>query len=218
MIPAMTIHVPRHLLTLLLLFGMAASNSTAQSGFRIDQQKRTDLIQVRVSNAGLHKLEIDDAFAFRTPVVVKTFSGTSFQFHANEAGLIPGLDYHVRLDGSQLQSLRLKLSASITQPAANCEMLRTTWEEEGRLRTGVAFSGVRWELGSNRWVLIPRSYLIGNNIYSAELFLRPALHAARACGGLRGKRASSRGVRRSRTTGLPLLLLWRRDVDSAEER
>jgi hypothetical protein len=61
-------------------------------------------------------------------------------------------------------------------------MLRTTWEEDGRLRVGVAFSGVRWEAGSQHWVLIPHSYLIGNSIYSAELFLRPALHAAWMCG------------------------------------
>src|SRR5215472_15884153 len=180
----MTIHMPRHLLAVLVLFA-AASSSATPSGFRIDQQKGTDLIHVSVSHAGLHKLEIDDAFEFRTPVVVQSFSGRSFQFNANEAGLIPGLEYHVRLDEGQAQGLPLTLSASFTQPAANCEMLRTTWEEEGRLRTGVAFSGVRWELGSNRWVLIPRAYLIGNNIYSAELFLRPALHAARACGDVR---------------------------------
>jgi hypothetical protein len=180
----MTIHMPRHLLTVLVLLA-AASSSAAPPVFRIDQQKGTDLIHVSVSHAGLHKLEIDDAFEFRTPVVVQSFSGRSFQFNANEAGLIPGLDYHVRLDQGQAQGLRLALSASFTQPAANCEMLRTTWEEEGRLRTGVAFSGVRWELGSNHWVLIPRSYLIGSYIYSAELFLRPALQAARACGDFR---------------------------------
>jgi len=180
----MTIHMPRHLLAVLVLFA-AASSSATPSGFRIDQQKGTDLIHVSVSHAGLHKLEIDDAFEFRTPVVVQSFSGRSFQFNANEAGLIPGLEYHVRLDEGQAQGLPLTLSASFTQPAANCEMLRTTWEEEGRLRTGVAFSGVRWELGSNHWVLIPRSYLIGSYIYSAELFLRPALQAARACGDFR---------------------------------
>src|SRR5215472_15275976 len=134
-----------NLFVFVLLFVANVPCQGAAPDFHIEQQKGTDLILVSMPKAGGHKLEIDDAFGFRTPVVVQTFTGASFQFHANEAGLIPGLDYYVRMDGGQPQELRLTLSASLTQPAANCEMLRATWEEEGRLRTGVAFSRVRWE-------------------------------------------------------------------------
>jgi hypothetical protein len=179
-VPSITVFA--NLLVLMLLFVADGPCQGAALDFRIEQQEGTDLILVRVPNAGVHKLEIDDAFEFRTPVVVQTFSGSSFQFHANEAGLMPGVDYHVRLDGGQPRGFRLRLGASLNQPAANCEMLRATWEEDGRLRTGVAFSGVRWERGLGRWVLIPHTYLVGQAISSAELFLRPALWAARACG------------------------------------
>src|SRR5215831_14507458 len=103
MIALMTILVPRHILTFLLLFGTAGSSSTASATFRIAQQTGTDQIQVSVSGGGFHKLEIDDALEFRTPVVVQTFTGSSFQFHAYEGGLMPGLDYHARLDGGQPQ-------------------------------------------------------------------------------------------------------------------
>jgi hypothetical protein len=174
-----------NLVVFVLLFVAGVPCQGAAPDFRIEQQKGTDLILVSMPKAGGHKLEIDDAFGFRTPAVVQTFTGASFQFHANTAGLIPGLDYYVRADGGQPQGFRIRLGASLDQPAANCGMLRTTWEADGRLRTGVAFSGVRWESGLERWVLIPHTYLIGESIASAELFLRPALWAARACGDLR---------------------------------
>jgi hypothetical protein len=183
----MTIPAQRCFLTFLLLLLAGRPCPAAVPDSRIEQKKGTDLILVSMPKAGGHKLEIDDAFAFRTPVVVKNFAGSSLLFHANEAGLIPGVDYLVRLDGGgspTLRHLRLASDGSLTEPAANCGMLRTTWEENGRLRTGVAFSGVRWDAASSRWVLIPHSYLIGPYIYNAELFLRPALHAARACNDL----------------------------------
>jgi len=180
-----TIIVIANLFVFVLLFVAGVPCQGAAPDFRIEQQKDTDVILVSMPRAGGHKLEIDDAFGFRTPVVVQTFTGASLQFHANEAGLIPGLDYYVRTDGGQPQELRLTLSASLTQPAANCEMLRATWEEEGRLRTGVAFSRVRWETDAGRWVLIPHNSLIGAAIYNVELFLRPALYAARACSDFR---------------------------------
>jgi hypothetical protein len=166
----------------LLCIIIPVASARGASDFRIDQEKGTDLIRVSLSTASGHKLEIDDASAFRTPLIAQVFTGSSVQFHANDAALIPGVDYFVRLDGRVMtQPLRLEPGSYLTEPRANCQMLRTTWEENGRLRTGVAFSGVRWEPVSRRWVLIPHTYLVGSFIYSAELFLRPALHAARAC-------------------------------------
>src|SRR5262249_29055456 len=130
-----TIIVFANLFVFVLLFVTSVPCQGAAPDFHIEQQKGTDLILVSMPKAGGHKLEIGDAFGFRTPVVVQTFTGASFQFHANEAGLIPGLDYHVRADGGQPQGFRIRLGASLDQPAANCGMLRTTWQEDGRLRT-----------------------------------------------------------------------------------
>jgi len=179
----MTIQRQAYLLTVLLL--TAQAHSWCVANFRIAQQRGTDLIQVSVSGGGRHKLEIDDGFAFRAPVVARNFSGSNLRFHANEVGLIPGIDYMARLDGGPAAlHLRLALPSSFTEPRVNCGMLRDTWEENGRLRTGVAFSGVRWDDGAKRWVVTQHSYLIGQLIYSAELFLRPALHAARVCNDL----------------------------------
>jgi len=171
-----------HYVLIFTLLAGAVPSYAAAPGFQMDRRAGTDLILVSTPRAARHKLEIDDAFAFRTPIFVRTFSGTGFQFHANDVGLIPGVDYLVRLDGApRRQHLRLESVPSSTEPDATCGMLRTTWQVDGRLRVGVAFSGVRWDSVSNHWILIPRSYLIGHSIYSAELFLRPALHAARVC-------------------------------------
>src|SRR5260370_13376038 len=71
----------------------------AAPGFHIAQRTGTDLIQVSTPKQGPHKLEIDDASGFRTPVVTRTFSSSGLEFHANDAGLIAGIDYHVRLAG-----------------------------------------------------------------------------------------------------------------------
>src|SRR5215472_493848 len=67
-----------NLLVLVLLFLAGESCAGAAVDFRVDQQKGTDLILVITAKAGSHKLEIDDAFEFRTPLLVRTFSGTSF--------------------------------------------------------------------------------------------------------------------------------------------
>src|SRR5215470_6707758 len=74
-----------NLFVLLLPFVADVPCQGAALDFRIEQQEGTDLILVRMPKAGVHKLEIDDAFEFRTPVVVQTFSGSGFQFQANEA-------------------------------------------------------------------------------------------------------------------------------------
>ena len=125
----------------LLCIIIPVASARGASDFRIDQEKGTDLIRVSLSTASGHKLEIDDASAFRTPLIAQVFTGSSVQFHANDAALIPGVDYFVRLDGRVMtQPLRLEPGSYLTEPRANCQMLRTTWEENGRLRTGVAFS------------------------------------------------------------------------------
>jgi hypothetical protein len=177
---AVTIQGKRYFLTIMLLFAMSVPCLRAAPDFRIVQQRGTDLIQVSAPTSSRHKLEIDDAFSFRTPVVTRIFDGTRIEFHGNDLALIPGVDYHVRFDGNPaIRDFSLALSTSITEPAVNCGMLRATWEETGRTETGWAFSAVRWENG--RWVLLPHSYLIGQSLYSTELYLRPALNAASAC-------------------------------------
>src|SRR5262249_60582094 len=92
--------------------------------FRIDQEKRTDLILVRAPVTAHHKLEIDDGFAFRTPIVARNFSGSSLRFHANEVGLIPGVDYLARLDGGTTLHLRVAPVTPLPRAAASCVMLR----------------------------------------------------------------------------------------------
>jgi hypothetical protein len=144
-----------------------------------------DLIQVSASQLGRHKLEIDDAPSFRTPVVTKVFDGSTTELHGNDAGLIPGIEYHARLDGGRLvRDFRLSLNASFSEPAVNCAMLRSTWEQIGRLKTGVAFSAVQWDAARARWAVLPHTYLVGASLYNTELYLRPALNAARACNNL----------------------------------
>ena len=166
------------------LLAAGAKPIWAAPHFKIVQKKGTDVIQVSVTESGQHELEIDDASGFRTPVATRRFRGSRLEFHANDAGLIPGVRYHARLDGgSSIQDLRLVFSA-FTEPEANCKILRHTWEETGRLTTGVAFSGLRWDEGSRGWVIIPNSHLSGTSIYYAELFLLPAIDAASACNDL----------------------------------
>jgi hypothetical protein len=156
----------------------------ATSDFQIVQQKGTDLIQVSIPKSGHHKLEIDDAFGFQTPVVTRSFSGSKSEFHANDVGLIPGVNYHVRLDGGpSVQDFRL-VFGTFTEPEANCKTLRHTWEETGRLMTGVAFSGVRWDESGHRWGIIPNSHLNGQSMYYAELYLLPGVDSAHACDDL----------------------------------
>src|SRR5215469_4835899 len=94
-----TIIVIANLFVFVLLFVAGVPCQGAAPDFRIEQRKDTDVILVSMPKAGGHKLEIDDAFGFRTPVVVQTFTGASLQFHANVVGLIPGVDYLARVDG-----------------------------------------------------------------------------------------------------------------------
>ena len=153
----------------------------ASGEWQILQQRGTDLIQMSSTTSGRHKLEINDAFGFRTPVATQTFTGSSFELHGNDFALIPGVDYHIRFDGGPaIRDFRLVSGPSFTEPEVNCSMLRQTWEATGRLKTGVAFSAVRWQPGRG-WVPIPHSYLIGQSLYNVELYLQPAINSAWAC-------------------------------------
>jgi hypothetical protein len=167
------------------LFVLSTIPAWGAAGFRVVQLQGTDLIQISSPKSGsqsaaIHKIDIDDAFTFQTPVLSRTFRH-SLEFHSAEAGLVPGVRYHIRMDGSAvIQEFRIA-PGSFTQTEVNCKLLRQTWEQTGRLMTGVAFSGVRWDAGSSRWIVVPHSYLSGQSIYSAELYLRPAVNAAQSC-------------------------------------
>lgn len=175
----------RKTLVTALLLALCAAPVWAAANVRLVQQQGTDLVHVSLPTSGskkaaVHKIEIDDAFAFRTPVLTRTFR-QSLDFRSYDAGLMPGVHYHVRIDGrSTVQEFRLSVG-SFHQPEVNCKLLRQTWEQTGRLMTGVAFSGVRWDASSSRWAVVPHTYLNGQSIYSAELYLRPAVNAAQSC-------------------------------------
>jgi hypothetical protein len=153
----------------------------AAGGWQVLQQKGGDLLEVSALKGGHHTLEIDDAFAFRTPVVKKTFSGSKLQFHALDLGLIPGIDYHVRLDGgSEVKDIRI-VSSTFTEPEMSCVNLRRTWEETGRWVVGNSASRVGWDAAKSNWVVLPHDPLIGQSLYPVEYYLRVALNGARAC-------------------------------------
>src|SRR5262249_46949827 len=172
--------IVRYVLGIVLLLAISLQSAIAAPPFRIVQHGKDHLMQVTALKTGHHKLEIDDAWGFRTPVVTVDFSGSRAELHPSALGLIAGLDYHARLDGKPIGDLRLPVSKFV-EPEVSCKTLRRTWEQTGRLMAGVAFSGVQWDSPSKRWVLRPRDYMIGHSIYSAELYLRPALDSARAC-------------------------------------
>lgn len=156
----------------------------AAGGWQIVLQKGADLIEVSAPNAEYHTLEIDDAVGFRTPVLKKFFSGSELQVHALDLGLIPGIDYHVRLDGgSDTKDIRMVLS-TFTEPEVNCADMRRTWEETGRKSAGVSASRVGWDAAKGDWVVLPHDPLIGQSLYPVEYYLRAALNGARACNDL----------------------------------
>jgi len=180
---SLSILMPLSVHILMLLASVASLH--AATVFRVVQHGGSDLIQISAPKPGRHKLEIDDGLNFRTPVLTRVFNGPRVEFHGNDAGLIPGIEYHARLDGGRnVRDFRLGLNASFNEPAVNCAMLRSTWEQLGRLKTGVAFSRVQWDTTHARWVLLPHTYLVGASLYNTELYLRPALNAARACNNL----------------------------------
>ncbi|HEY0797182.1 MAG TPA: hypothetical protein VGD64_15530 [Acidisarcina sp.] len=135
------------------------------------------------AGVGPHNLEIDDAAGFMAPIVTSTFRGPRHDVDVQGAGLIAGVLYHVRLDGAAAGDMRIPVDV-IARPEVNCLMLRRSWETLGRTMTGVGFSGIRWDTASAGWIPIPHTYFIGQMLYSAEFYLRPALGAARDCNDL----------------------------------
>jgi hypothetical protein len=152
--------------------------------WQVVQQSGSDLIEFNAPKGGRHTLEIDDAYGFRTPVVKKDFSGLKLQLHALELGLIPGIEYHARLDGRpEVNDFRMELS-TFTEPEVNCSNLRRTWEGAGRYAAGASHSRVQWNPVKGTWVLLENRPLIGQALYYAEYYLRPALQGARVCNDL----------------------------------
>lgn len=149
----------------------------------IRQQPRGVLFTV----AGLkghrgHLLEIDDAASFTRPVYRSSIKAGSLLVDRDHTGLIEGLDYFARIDGGpQVRFRLLSTEAGDRKSSAvvSCTVLRKTWENEGRFTVGTALSGLTWS-GSS-WQIKPHSYLLGESLYNAELVLRPAIAAARAC-------------------------------------
>jgi len=153
----------------------------AEGEWQIVLQEGSELLEVRAPQGGHHTLEVDDAFSFRTPVLRKDFSGSNLQIHALEAGLIPGIDYHARLDGHpDVKDFRVVLS-TFGEPEVSCANLRRTWQESARKIVGRAASGVEWDSAKQDWVAPGIQVLLGSHLYTVEHYLRPALNAARAC-------------------------------------
>jgi len=160
---------------------LTGCTACAATGWQIVQQKGSAVLEVTARKGGHHTLEIDDAFAFRTPVLKKDFSGSKLQIHALELGLIPGIEYHARLDGHpDMNDFRILLS-TFSQPEVSCDNLRRTWEETGRRAAGNSHSRVEWNEGKRTWVPLESHPLIGTGLYYGEYYLRPTLNAARAC-------------------------------------
>src|SRR5271165_5721490 len=156
----------------------------ADTDFRVTQKPGTDMVRVAVTKSGHHEIEIDDAAGFRNPVLTRTFTGSSLELRGNDAGLIPGVLYRVRLDhGPATRTLRI-VDGQIAEPELNCTILRTTWQQSGRFLTGVAYSQLRWDDTVHRWTPIVPAVPLGESLFNVEYVLRPALSAARACNDL----------------------------------
>jgi hypothetical protein len=155
----------------------------SQAGVEVNHAPGSDLIRITTPQRGTHKLEIDDSDSFYTPVVTTKFSGVSLELHGNDAGLIPGLAYHVRVDGRRLpRELQLPQAAPL-DGRANCATLHHTWVVTGRLEAGRASSGLNW--AGDHWEIAPHAYLLGEHLYNMALVMGPAMVAARACGDVK---------------------------------
>jgi hypothetical protein len=160
---------------------ICAAPLCATAAWQIVQQDGGELLEVRAPKGGHHTLEIDDAFGFRRPVLKKDFSGSNLQIHALELGLIPGIDYHARLDGQpDVKDFRIVLSTFV-EPEVSCDNLRRTWQESARKMVGNSASRVGWDADRQDWVQLDSQILIGSHLYFVEHWLRPTLNAARAC-------------------------------------
>lgn len=156
----------------------------AEAAPQMTRNPRTDLIRIAVARSGRHTLEIDDAASFRTPVFKRAFQGTSVSLHANQEALIPGVRYRYRVDGSAVSFALQLRDGVLVQPGLDCAVLGDTWRENGRFLVGVAHSQLKWQDDSHRWTPVLPAVPLGESLFTAELFLRPALNAAWACSDL----------------------------------
>ena len=154
----------------------------SQELLHFTQTPGSDLIRFTTTKTTAHKLEIDDSDGFQTPVVTKAFRGAGVELHANDYGLIPGLVYHVRLDGKRITKSLELLQAEQLDARANCATLHHTWEVTGRLEVGRASSGLNWV--GDHWEIVPHTYLLGEHLYYMAIIMSPAMEAARACGDI----------------------------------
>jgi hypothetical protein len=169
------------LAAMLCLLTCYAAPLRAAGLWQMVQQTGSDLLEFTAPKGGRHTLEIDDAFGFRTPVVKKLFSGSQLQVRGLELGLIPGIDYHARLDGGRdVKDFRMELNV-FTEPEVSCANLRRTWETAERREAGRSHSGVEWDAGRRTWSPVASHPLIGAGLYYAEYDLSRGLNAARAC-------------------------------------
>ena len=153
----------------------------AAGEWTISLKEGSDVLEIQTPRGGHHTLEIDDAFSFRTPVVKKDFNGSKLQFHGIELGLIPGIDYHARLDSHpDVKNFRIVLS-TFADLEVSCDNLRRTWQESARKLVGNSASRVGWDATRQDWVQLDSQILIGSHLYYVEHWLRPTLSAARAC-------------------------------------
>ena len=182
----------RNILAALLLVSHLSGWSRA-SDFTIKQQSGSTSIEVSVKPGSSSKtremlqtkdtLEIDDAAGFLSPILKHSWRGNTFEFDALQAGLAPGVDYYVRLNGSAPMR-RFRLAEATTLGAtANCKALRDSWEVVGRPIVERR-SNAHWQANTARWVPIPPSLPSGLNIYFVELFLRSGLEWAQSCDDL----------------------------------
>jgi hypothetical protein len=163
----------------LFFTALVLSQAASGSGQTMSQAPNSTTVRFDAGKRGSHRIEIDDAPKFQTPVLAKTFRSAQFEVDANVAGLIPGVPYYVRLDGVVLNE-RLRLAVTpLVNRQLNCGILRRTWEAEGRFTVGTALSGLRWD--GDHWTIKPHTFLPGEALYNAELGLRPAIAGARAC-------------------------------------
>lgn len=148
------------------------------------RDKGTDVIHISVARAGPHTLEIDDASSFHTPVFRRAFRGTSITLHTNQEALIPGVRYRFRVDGGPISFALQLRDGVLVQPGLDCAVLGATWRESGRFLVGVAHSQLKWDDDAHRWTPVLPPVPLGESLFTAELFLRPALSAAWACNDL----------------------------------
>jgi len=172
------------LVAVVYLLARCAVPLRAAGSWQIVTQQGSDRIEVHAPQGGRHTLEIDDAAGFRTPVVKMSFNGSQLQVRGLELGLIPGIDYHARLDGSSItRDFRFALS-TFTEPEVSCANLLRTWRGDGHQIAGASASRVGWDDAKHGWVVLPHEPLIGQSLYPVEYYLRPALNGARACNDL----------------------------------